>query len=317
MTKTTSPRRGFTLIELLVVIAIIAVLIALLVPAVQKVREAAARAQCQNNLKQIGLALNGFESQNKCFPPGGLSIAAGGTLTPVFKKFGVNTAGVTHSWAIFILPHIEQSALFNQYSLNADSSAAVNKTVRETSVPIFLCPSVPSGAPRFNVMTSGAQYAGGDYAPNNAYDSGLEGAGLVDAVANAEMRTGILKVNAFFSIPEIRDGTSNTFLISEDAGRPDRYQAGKLLTANGQVDGGWADYNCEYITHGYDPTGNTHPGPCHTNCTNDNEDYSFHGSGANHVFADGSVRFIGSSIDIRYYVRFITRSANDLVPSDL
>src|SRR5256714_2321180 len=94
-------RRGFTLIELLVVIAIIAVLIGLLLPAVQKVREAAARLQCSNNLKQLGLALHGFHDANSGFPPAKIEIPAGGTII--------------HTWTPYILPFIEQDNLFRLY----------------------------------------------------------------------------------------------------------------------------------------------------------------------------------------------------------
>jgi prepilin-type processing-associated H-X9-DG protein len=150
-----------------------------------------------------------------------------------------------------------------------------------------------------------------DYAPNNGYSSALEGAGLVDVTI---IRTGVLQVNQTWSIPEIPDGTSNTMCISEDAGRPDRWQAGSLITQNGQTDGGWADHDNEYITHGFTTDGVTSPGPCHTNCTNNNEVYSFHRGGANHVFADGSVRFINSSMDIRIFVKYLTRAGNDITP---
>src|SRR5204862_926843 len=115
--------RGFTLIELLVVIAIIAVLIGLLLPAVQKVREAAARMSCQNNLKQIGLALHSYQSQTGYFPPGALRSPATGTVGPFYRKFGVTTNGVNHSWTVFILPYLEQDSLYRQYNINADWAA--------------------------------------------------------------------------------------------------------------------------------------------------------------------------------------------------
>src|SRR6187551_3154541 len=108
MSRSTQKHRGFTLIELLVVIAIIAVLIALLLPAVQQAREAARRAQCKNNLRQIGLALHTYNSSLGVFPPGVLgndgSVAARQSLT---------------TWMTQILPYVEQSALYNSYNFNA------------------------------------------------------------------------------------------------------------------------------------------------------------------------------------------------------
>ncbi len=310
MRATEARRPGFTLIELLVVIAIIAILIALLVPAVQKVRSAAAQIQCQNNLKQVGIAMQSFQSQNKRFPPGGISASVS---ADVKQRLGISAAGVTHGWAIFILPHLDQGPLYQLYSLNADCTSAANKTARETPVVVLLCPAVPSsGTARMNV-TAAATFAAADYAPCNAYSSALETAGYVNTCAN---RNGILQVNLCVSIPEITDGTSNTFLISEDAGRPDLHRAGRMVSANGQLDGGWADRNAEYIVHGFNAAGTSSPGPCHTNCTNGNEVYSFHHGAANHVFADGSVRSISAAMDIRLFVRLVTRAGEEVSPSD-
>jgi prepilin-type N-terminal cleavage/methylation domain-containing protein len=312
MGKRLLKRRGFTLIELLVVIAIIAILIALLVPAVQKVREAAARTQCQNNLKQIGLAMNGYESQTKHFPPGALRSPATGTVNAFYQKFGITANDVKHSWAPFILAHIDQGAVASLYNFKIDCAAAGNQTARETPITVFICPTSPGEKPRYNV-NGGIKYAGTDYAPDNGYSADLEGLNLVDV---SVARNGILQVNAVYSIPEIRDGTSNTFLLSECAGRPDEWRVGKLAIPLGQTDGGWADHNNEYITHGFNAAGSAEPGPCHTNCTNNNEVYSFHSGGAHHVFADGSVRFISASMDIRYFVRFITMRGEEVTPAD-
>ncbi len=312
MSSRTHFRGGFTLIELLVVIAIIAILIALLVPAVQKVREAAARAQCLNNLKQIGLGLNGYESQNKYFPPGALRTPTSGTVSAFYQKFGAKSLNLRHSWAVFILPHIEQGNVAKLYNMDADCASTTNQAARETPIPIFLCPTAPGDSPRYNVQGT-IKYAATDYAPNNSYDSALEGLGYVDVTVS---RAGILAVNKALSIPEIRDGTSNTFLLCEDAGRGDRWQAGVMTSAGTQNDGGWADHNNEYIVHGYNAAGTVANGPCHTNCTNNNEVYSFHQGGAQHVFADGSVRFISSSMDIRLFVRFITYMGGDVAPGD-
>src|SRR5579884_3685586 len=117
---------GFTLIELLVVLAIIALLIGLLLPAVQKVREAAARSQCQNNLKQMGLACHNYEGVYKMLPPG----------------VGPQTGGQRSNVQVIILPYIEQGALLGTASLTADvNSAGVNDRLRITQIPIYLCPS--------------------------------------------------------------------------------------------------------------------------------------------------------------------------------
>src|SRR6476646_7604994 len=116
-------RNGFTLIELLVVIAIIAILIALLVPAVQKVREAAARTQCQNNLKQIGLAIHGYHDGYKHLPPGSDS-----------KGISVHA---------YILPYIEQDNIFKRVNFTASYSDPTNAIPETTQVPIFDCPSDP------------------------------------------------------------------------------------------------------------------------------------------------------------------------------
>ena len=170
--------------------------------------------------------------------------------------------------------------------------------------------SIPTGA---GGGTRTISIASGDYAPNNGFSSALVTSGLADPTPNYN---GVLDVNTSLSIPEIRDGTSNTLLLSEDAGRPDEWQAGRMAIPLGQLDGGWADHDNEYITHGYTADGASTPGSCHTNCTNNNEVYSFHSGGANHVFGDGSVKFIRSSMDIRQFVKLLTFAGDDIVAID-
>src|SRR5262245_339279 len=119
----TKRRPGFTLVELLVVIAIIAVLIALLVPAVQKVREAANKAQCQNNLKQLGLALHNYHGCYLQFPPGGVT-------TPTL-----------HGWGTYILPYIGQQPLYERYHWDLSHHELQNQDVAATQLDIFQCPS--------------------------------------------------------------------------------------------------------------------------------------------------------------------------------
>src|SRR5262249_13430436 len=130
--KTSTVRHGFTLIELLVVIAIIGVLMALLLPAVQKVREAASRARCMNNLKQIGLAFHNYESSNGCFPPGFTSQAAtldGPSLGPGWV------------WGAALVPYLEHETLYRQIDRTRDIADPANAQARLTSLPGFLCPS--------------------------------------------------------------------------------------------------------------------------------------------------------------------------------
>src|SRR5262249_13279101 len=127
-------RSGFTLIELLVVIAIIAVLIGLLLPAVQKVRAAADRARCTNNLHQISLAMHNFHDAQKAFPPGG-----GGIL------LSTNLANQRFSTQSYLLPYLEQDNLFRQINFNVSPDDVANNGVRAQRVPVFLCPADPQG----------------------------------------------------------------------------------------------------------------------------------------------------------------------------
>src|SRR5580658_4518735 len=135
MLRAISLRRGFTLIELLVVIAIIAILIALLVPAVQKVREAAARTTCVNNLKQIGLALHSYHGVYKQFPAGYIDGNTNPASTPD------NDVGPGWGWASFLLPYLEQGSVYNQINFNVGVGVGVNAQVSQTQLAVFQCPS--------------------------------------------------------------------------------------------------------------------------------------------------------------------------------
>ena len=141
-----SRRTGFTLIELLVVIAIIAVLVALLVPAVQKVREAAARTQCTNNLKQIGLAMHSYYGRTKAFPPGYTD-----------RNTNVNSdasadVGPGWGWASYLLNDLDQGNVFNQ--INFSQNVGVNP-VCQTFIPVFYCPT-DRQLPTFTVYNTSA-----------------------------------------------------------------------------------------------------------------------------------------------------------------
>src|SRR5262245_42458551 len=145
-------RRGITLVELLVVIAIIAVLIGLLLPAVQKGREAANRIRCQNNLKQLGLALHDFHATHQKFPPG--------QVRGPLPEAGVTNA-VNHGWGAFILPFLGQQPLYNQYRWDVKVADPLNVAVGSTPLIFFQCPSaVPN---RFYTAGPGGNGACGDY----------------------------------------------------------------------------------------------------------------------------------------------------------
>jgi prepilin-type N-terminal cleavage/methylation domain-containing protein/prepilin-type processing-associated H-X9-DG protein len=287
-------RPGFTLVELLVVIAIIAVLIGLLLPTVQKVREAAARMKCANNLKQLGLALHNYHEVYGTFPPG--QVAA------PYARWSVN-----HGWATFILPYLEQQALYDAYHWDQPLGAAANQSVVAHPLKNFCCPSAPE-QDRYDwthglFPSYGGKGACGDFAPTWGVDP---------ALATGDNR-GVLVPNSMTKMTNITDGTSNTILLTEDAGRPRLWRAGKAGPDQEVAGGPWAGFETGVTLKGSTPDGASWPGPCALNCTNDHEAYSFHPGGANAVFADGSVHFLGAGMSVRTLAALITRAGGEVV----
>jgi prepilin-type N-terminal cleavage/methylation domain-containing protein/prepilin-type processing-associated H-X9-DG protein len=299
-----SRQRAFTLIELLVVIAIIAILIALLVPAVQKVRDAAARTQCINNLKQLGLSLHNYEGVYKRFPPSRIG------------KEGVAGQPYT-SWTPFLLPYIEQDNLAKGYNFNADWDSAANQQIISQTVNVHVCPAAPG--------RQNTPYGYGDYGSmNEVFPSFYQNNGL--PVPGDP--TGILQKNLYTKIVTILDGTSNTMLICEDAGRNDQYVKGKLIANSPPNNGvGWADPDGGISLNGTDATGmfiaghksvSKTPGAsiCFMNCNNAAEPYSFHTGGINVAMGDGSVRFVSQGISMITFAAICTKSGGEAVSSD-
>ena len=314
-------RPGFTLLELLVVTAIIAVLIGLLIPAVQKVREAANCISCFNNLKQIGLALHGFHDNHRKFPPG--QVQGPYPEAGVFWK-------VNHGWAVFILPHLERQPLHAAYQWDHNLADPGNQGVVARPLKVFQCPSAPE-PDRYDYVhgqfpTYGGKGACGDYAPTWGVDTALVGWGFIDEPADSPyfipglnsvpdrwVYRGVLVPNQMTRMSHIRDGTSSTLLLTEDAGRPRLWQAGKAGPDQEIPGGPWAGFWAGIVLEGSSADGASHPGPCAVNCSNNHEAYSFHPGGANAVFADGSVHFLQADLSLRVLARLVTRAGDEVV----
>ena len=309
-------QRGFTLIELLVVIAIIGVLIALLLPAVQKVREAVNRLKCANNLKQLGLAMHHHHDTMKTFPPAYVN-------TGEFYR-GTRFV-ITHGWAPFLLPYIEKQPLYDRYRWELPLYAPENQPVVATQLKDFQCPSAPEQDRymRFSAFEAfGTRGACGDYTVALGVDPRLAELGWVDRVGdyrgalnNTRQPASQMITPTFIGtrLADMRDGTSTTILLTEDAGRPRRWQAG--MAGDDQVLNGapWDHYQGSIILQGATYDGMAQPGQCALNCTNDHEVYAFHSGGANAVFVDGSVHFLKVGMDIRIMARLITRAGSEVV----
>ncbi len=298
------PRRSaFTLIELLVVIAIIATLIGLLLPAVQKVREAAARMSCQNNLKQIGLAMHNYESAHGGLPPR--------------RSF---RPGTRRGWGPAILPYIEQEPLGKSYRFDKDFYAPENAANIIVPLKLFICPSGP-GDRTVTVIQGGntAVGAAGDYFGPNSFSSTLYG---VPSLSGDTTVTALLD-DKNRRVTDITDGTSNTLLITEQAGRPDFYILGRRQASNAGLSqahnwGPWASFQVFQVWQfGSDGITKDGPGgPCTINCNNSQGVYAFHTGGANAVFADGSVRFLNQTLHPNILFGIVTINGGEVLAGD-
>jgi prepilin-type N-terminal cleavage/methylation domain-containing protein/prepilin-type processing-associated H-X9-DG protein len=326
-------RDGMTLIEILVVVAIISVLIALLLPAVQSAREAARRAQCVNNLKQVGLALANYESTHSSFP-----------LSNALSGVGQGPAIVENGWSALarIAPYLEQTNVYNLVNFNIKYSNIQNSTVIGLKIAAFNCPTEKDPTPANPVygisnyaVNVGDWYVWGGYAP-----------GSVNATPAMRNR-GVFGINYSLAVSNFTDGTSNTITMSEGQNKKFTYRCGTnsgswpmtpvapsrdtlLIIAKSSCtkikDPGhsrWANGNCYYggLTFGLTP--NTDSPNLVTQDENDGSPTfailtagSYHPGGVNSLFADGSVKFMKNTVGLETWRALGTPNGGEVISAD-
>jgi prepilin-type N-terminal cleavage/methylation domain-containing protein/prepilin-type processing-associated H-X9-DG protein len=311
-------RRGFTLVELLVVIAIIGILVALLLPAIQAARESARRSQCQNNVKQLCLALQNYHDTNKEFPPS-VRFAA--------KQATLPESSTTHqpNWVISVLSNFEEQSLYDAFDKTLPVSDPKNRVPRGTPLATMLCPS--DGLNKQSLFagrnaTEGDNWARGNYGANGALGFltvvGTNPAGGPDTLywKNPQTR-GVMGMNVALSIAKITDGTAKTILIGElragvsesdprgtwalgAAGASSLWGHGtdNAIGPNACIPGGDGIFGCGRIkgSVGGEAALLTECMPC-DDVAGQGTVRSMHTGGAYIGFVDGSVHFISDFID--------------------
>lgn len=335
-------KQGFTLVELLVVVAIIGVLIGLLLPAVQKARDAATRTQCQNNLRQIALGLHNYHDTYKVFPQN-------------HRPPGATTGSVRVRWFTRILPFVDQGGLWNQYDTTTNWDSPTNLPVTSTRIAIAQCPGAPNSTrldpnPAATTPTGWGTnnppiVAVTDYAGVYGVHPSFSAATGITPTIPYGVTTNNLGADPFpVRLTDITDGSSNTFLVVESAGRPYLFNQGGVqqgldLTVHGVNGGGWSRPASDIWIIGFaDKAGTVPGGPYTVNAANgvdtqgvyplttptgsplgtdgSGQIFGFHAGGANIALADASVRLLSSTTSASVVAALATRANGDIVPGD-
>jgi prepilin-type N-terminal cleavage/methylation domain-containing protein len=303
-------RQAFTLVELLVVLAIVGILVSLLVPATQAAREASRRVSCQSNLRQSGIALLNFESVHRFFPASGSTKPGPGSVSGSFL-----------SWRVLCLPFIEQSNLADHYRLSEVWWHEDNLNAGSISLSTFVCPSTPNQPPILNALEKPPRPTLVLSKPlaTSDYETIMSVRPIIDVSKyNATNRFSVMHRDSRNNFVSIRDGSSQTIIVSESAARPSVYRRGKpqpqLFSDQGF---GWIDSESSFSLDGASPDGSHEGCGAHGGCMvamnarNDNEPYSFHIGGTFALFADGHISFESESISLFTFAAQITRAAED------